>query len=293
MGTKLNPAPNDCYARALPDEPMFVLLARDPEAPAAVEAWAVRREAVALLRDGVLSEAERALVDEARACAHSMREWREANHPRWRGAEFVQGGEPVGPPILPRLALAAAARQFRSYAAQHRAKDTPEGKAKAVVNESFAAMCDRAMVSPDAYPHLPAAAVFDAALEPRINGPIQYVSAEATFSAGSSAARRLDAAEAHSSPSSSPSQGLEARPLPPGWEREASPVSTAKTRVRLAGTGITAGLVSDPRPGDLFGAWRTLPNGHVHRIAFGDSLDVVLEAAEVFAEDLRTLGAAP
>jgi hypothetical protein len=30
MGTKSNPGPFDCYAKAEPDEPMFVLLARDP-----------------------------------------------------------------------------------------------------------------------------------------------------------------------------------------------------------------------------------------------------------------------
>lgn len=30
MGTKSNPTQFDCYANALPDEPMFILLARDP-----------------------------------------------------------------------------------------------------------------------------------------------------------------------------------------------------------------------------------------------------------------------
>ena len=45
MGTKSNPAPNDCYARALPDEPLFVLLARDLTAPSLIERWAELREA--------------------------------------------------------------------------------------------------------------------------------------------------------------------------------------------------------------------------------------------------------
>lgn len=44
MGTKQNPARFDCYANALPDEPMFVLLARDDDAPFRVEDWALRRK---------------------------------------------------------------------------------------------------------------------------------------------------------------------------------------------------------------------------------------------------------
>jgi hypothetical protein len=42
MGTKRNPGQYDCYAKAEPDEPMFVLLARDPTAPQLVRDWAVR-----------------------------------------------------------------------------------------------------------------------------------------------------------------------------------------------------------------------------------------------------------
>lgn len=41
MGTKNNPGKFDCYDAALPDEPMFVLLARDP----VVREW-VRRRAI-------------------------------------------------------------------------------------------------------------------------------------------------------------------------------------------------------------------------------------------------------
>ena len=40
MGTKQNPGPFDCYAAAAPDEPMFVLLARDSKAAALVNLWA-------------------------------------------------------------------------------------------------------------------------------------------------------------------------------------------------------------------------------------------------------------
>jgi hypothetical protein len=40
MGTKNNPGKFDCYADAEPDEPMFVLLARDISAPFLVRLWA-------------------------------------------------------------------------------------------------------------------------------------------------------------------------------------------------------------------------------------------------------------
>lgn len=43
MGTKQNPGAFDCYANAAPDEPMFVLLARDPHAAVLVNLWAAMR----------------------------------------------------------------------------------------------------------------------------------------------------------------------------------------------------------------------------------------------------------
>lgn len=66
MGTKNNPGTYDCYANAHPDEPMFILLGRDPYAPDLVEAWADRREA---------ERGPSTKVDEARACAEAMRRW--------------------------------------------------------------------------------------------------------------------------------------------------------------------------------------------------------------------------
>jgi hypothetical protein len=66
MGTKLNPGRFDCYESAAPDEPMFVLLARDPMAPILVELWASLREHAA----GNPSK-----VAEARECAQNMRAW--------------------------------------------------------------------------------------------------------------------------------------------------------------------------------------------------------------------------
>jgi hypothetical protein len=68
MGTKKNPAPNDCYARAALDEPLFTLLARDPTAPLLVLLWAAVR--------GYKDEDETAKIDEAAECAAEMARWR-------------------------------------------------------------------------------------------------------------------------------------------------------------------------------------------------------------------------
>jgi hypothetical protein len=67
MGSKLEPGAWDCYANAAPDEPMFVLLARDPMAPAIVRRWAAHRE----LDPGT----PRAQVQEALDCAAAMEAW--------------------------------------------------------------------------------------------------------------------------------------------------------------------------------------------------------------------------
>ena len=72
MSTKNNPGPHDCYAKAAPDEPMFILLARDPMAPELVRQWAFRRwhEGEDLLKSV-----------EAIAIADAMEKWRLANPP--------------------------------------------------------------------------------------------------------------------------------------------------------------------------------------------------------------------
>jgi len=67
MGTKNNPAPNDCYARAEPDEPMFVLLGRDVTASLVVAFWhELRKE---------LGETEPAVLAEALQCSEAMKQW--------------------------------------------------------------------------------------------------------------------------------------------------------------------------------------------------------------------------
>lgn len=82
MGSKANPGKFDCYANALPNEPMFVLLARDSDAPARVEEWAFAREEGVM--NGSYPASDIALVQEARECAYNMREWRRLNLGAWR-----------------------------------------------------------------------------------------------------------------------------------------------------------------------------------------------------------------
>ncbi len=67
MGTKVNPGKFDCYSAAEPDEPIFVLLARDPQAAVLVRQWADDRQK----RTGVTEK-----VTEARKLAEDMDMWR-------------------------------------------------------------------------------------------------------------------------------------------------------------------------------------------------------------------------
>jgi len=82
MGTKNNPAQFDCYANALPDEPMFILLARDPQAPSLLETWASDR--AGQIKAGLRPASDMAMVEEARQCANAMRDWRHTNNGKWR-----------------------------------------------------------------------------------------------------------------------------------------------------------------------------------------------------------------
>jgi hypothetical protein len=70
VNTKNNPGKFDCYQKAAPDEPMFILLARDPIAPDLIRQWAEQR-----LEEGEDHEK----IDEAFACADAMDKWRLAN----------------------------------------------------------------------------------------------------------------------------------------------------------------------------------------------------------------------
>lgn len=89
----MQPGAFDCMKAALPDEPYFVLLARDPSAPAMLGTWVAQRrkdvfakaddnEAVPLPDD--LAEDLRKCT-EAETCAFEMTIWRRRNgHAPWR-----------------------------------------------------------------------------------------------------------------------------------------------------------------------------------------------------------------
>lgn len=74
MGTKNNPGDVDYYAKAEDDEPLFVLMARDPMAPYLVRLWAQAR----LLAATDQYQANRA--QHAFDCADDMEVW-SAEHP--------------------------------------------------------------------------------------------------------------------------------------------------------------------------------------------------------------------
>lgn len=69
-------------ARALDDEPVFELLARDPTFSKYVNAWAEEREAA--IACGERPEADRLQVAEARATAEKGAAWRRENLYKWR-----------------------------------------------------------------------------------------------------------------------------------------------------------------------------------------------------------------
>jgi hypothetical protein len=82
MGTKNNPGKFDCYEKALPDEPMFVLLARDPWMTYLVQEWArIRRTDI---KSGERPESDMDMVIEAEHCANDAIKWRKENDGKWR-----------------------------------------------------------------------------------------------------------------------------------------------------------------------------------------------------------------
>lgn len=82
MATKNNPGEFDCYANALPDEPMFILLARDPDFYRLVSEWAVNR--TRQIACGERPQSDMDMVIEAVGCAEDGQRWRRLNMGKWR-----------------------------------------------------------------------------------------------------------------------------------------------------------------------------------------------------------------
>lgn len=92
MGTKQNPGQFDCYNAAEPDEPMFVLLARDETAGALVTLWAALRIGDSATADECMrtlkhiaapyaAQPDLAKAMEASECAAAMTEWISEHRP--------------------------------------------------------------------------------------------------------------------------------------------------------------------------------------------------------------------
>lgn len=84
METKENLSPSGCFARALPGEPMFTLLARDEHAPETMRKWADLRARRWLETKNPEDEESAA---QALADAVAFEAWRTEHYVEWRGAE--------------------------------------------------------------------------------------------------------------------------------------------------------------------------------------------------------------
>lgn len=70
MGTKNKPGAFDCFRNLEPDEPYFVLMARDPSAALLVRMWAHGRKV--MIEGGEKPYTDMAMVTEALLCADEM-----------------------------------------------------------------------------------------------------------------------------------------------------------------------------------------------------------------------------
>lgn len=98
MPTKSNPGVFDCYKAACADEPIFVILGRDPAGPATLRFWRQERQRIG--KDESQEDQERltAALDDA----NEMELWREANldfngegTPLWKLDRITNEGRPI------------------------------------------------------------------------------------------------------------------------------------------------------------------------------------------------------
>lgn len=82
MDTKEHPGKFDCYEKALPNEPRFTLLARDPDFARLVRKWTKRR--VADIQAGERPDSDYGLIGEAEALATNGARWRREHMGEWR-----------------------------------------------------------------------------------------------------------------------------------------------------------------------------------------------------------------
>ncbi len=81
-----------CFLSALPDEPAYVLLARDESAPKLLRQWAAIRQS--LISAGLKPQSDQRQIDETYALADQMEAWRRDADEAWRkqaAFEFAAG----------------------------------------------------------------------------------------------------------------------------------------------------------------------------------------------------------
>lgn len=71
-----------CFKSAMPDEPAFILLARDESAPKLVRQWAAIRQS--LISAGLKPKSDQQQIDEAFVLAEQMEAWRRDADEAWR-----------------------------------------------------------------------------------------------------------------------------------------------------------------------------------------------------------------
>jgi len=132
LGTKTLPGPFDCYASALPDEPLFVLLARDESAPDIVVQWAMQR--LQAIRDGKKPLSDVPMIREALNCSVDMVLWRIAH--RGAPAEGQSSGS-----------LPSWHSRQADYSAQHELQKelSPYQKAPQIERSPRCSVCGREM----------------------------------------------------------------------------------------------------------------------------------------------------
>ena len=91
-GSKVYPGKYDCHTAALPDEPTFTLLARDPHAPTLILQWVTMREA-SIAAGERPEEENRDQILEARSLAEKFKRWRNYRMGAWRRDSLAETPE--------------------------------------------------------------------------------------------------------------------------------------------------------------------------------------------------------
>lgn len=130
MATKNNPGEFDCYKNAEQDEPMFILLARDRQAPALVLAWAMERKR--MVEEGQKPADDIRMVAEAIDCASAMIDWRLAKR---KLVSLPKAGWFLDPPNSVHSSRGAAL-VLLAQAAQRCANNPSEDSVMAFINEA-------------------------------------------------------------------------------------------------------------------------------------------------------------